>query len=220
MVLPRRVDMVDAEVTTPETAKPVKRNHSHLAVDLSRCDVACPSMRLAEACSVKIQWACSGRDAALRTSGNSTCEILSVSSTFPWLRRYLYSLPTLLWPTGYPAIEEARVVGLSCLTTCFVVTLFLGDQGHLIRIHAQAIMYDAADLPLTNADYDIWASGLRNPFRLDIFKPTGDIYIADVGHITVEVRWLAFYPHHGAMPGISFRILLACGTALLLICTV
>lgn len=68
------------------------------------------------------------------------------------------------------------------------VVLLSGDQGHLIRIHADAIMYDAANLPLTDADYDIWASGLRNPFRLDIFKPTGDIYIADVGAITVEVR--------------------------------
>ena len=68
--------------------------------------------------------------------------------------------------------------------------LISGGQGHLIRIHAEAIMYDAADLPLTDADYDIWASGLRNPFRLDVFKPTGDIYIADVGHITVEVCWL------------------------------
>eukprot|EP00752_Nemacystus_decipiens_P002207 g2098.t1 len=59
-------------------------------------------------------------------------------------------------------------------------------QGHLIRIHAEAIMYDAEDLPLTDADYDIWAKGLRNPFRLDVSKATGDIYIADVGHITVE----------------------------------
>lgn len=72
-------------------------------------------------------------------------------------------------------------------------------------------MYDAADLPLTDADYDIWASGLRNPFRLDIFKPTGDIYIADVGHITVEVRWLAFSPSHHR--DVCVRVLFADGTA-------
>lgn len=62
------------------------------------------------------------------------------------------------------------------------------NQGHLIRIHKEAIMYGSADLPLTDTDYDIWAKGLRNPFRLDTDKETGDIYIGDVGHITVEVR--------------------------------
>lgn len=87
-------------------------------------------------------------------------------------------------------MDVAHVASLFRLITCVCIGLLSGGQGHLIRIHAEAIMYDAADLPLTDADYDIWARGLRNPFRLDVFKPTGDIYIADVGHITVEVCWL------------------------------
>lgn len=49
-------------------------------------------------------------------------------------------------------------------------------------------MYDSDDLPLTDIDYDILGMGLRNPFRAAVDKLTGDIYIADVGHITVEAR--------------------------------
>lgn len=48
-------------------------------------------------------------------------------------------------------------------------------------------MYGTAKMPLTDADYDIWGKGLRNPFRLDTDKNTGDIYIGDVGDITIEV---------------------------------
>ncbi|CBJ30919.1 conserved unknown protein [Ectocarpus siliculosus] len=59
-------------------------------------------------------------------------------------------------------------------------------QGHLIRIHAEATMYDSEDLPLTELDYDVWAKGLRNPFRLDIDRQTGDIYLGDVGDSTAE----------------------------------
>ncbi|CAM9561603.1 unnamed protein product, partial [Hapterophycus canaliculatus] len=54
-------------------------------------------------------------------------------------------------------------------------------SGHLIRIHADAIMYDSDDLPLTDVNYDIWGMGLRNPFRAAVEQQTGDIYIADVG---------------------------------------
>lgn len=48
-------------------------------------------------------------------------------------------------------------------------------------------MYDSEDLPLTELDYDVWAKGLRNPFRLDIDRQTGDIYLGDVGDSTAEV---------------------------------
>ena len=65
-------------------------------------------------------------------------------------------------------------------------------QGHLIRIPPKAVMYDAKDLPLTANDYDVWAKGLRNPFRLDTDVTTGDIYIGDVGHITVEVGFAGY----------------------------
>lgn len=53
-------------------------------------------------------------------------------------------------------------------------------------------MYGAEDLPLADGDYDVWAKGLRNPFRLDTDVATGDIYIGDVGHITVEVGFPGF----------------------------
>lgn len=57
----------------------------------------------------------------------------------------------------------------------------------MIRIPKQAVLYSAQDLPLTKADYDVWGQGFRNPFRLDIDVKTGDIYIGDVGDITIEV---------------------------------
>ena len=60
----------------------------------------------------------------------------------------------------------------------------------MIRIHPEAVMYeyDSEYLPLTDADYDIWGKGLRNLFRMVEDKATGDIYMADVGQITVEVH--------------------------------
>ncbi|CAM9165518.1 unnamed protein product, partial [Sphacelaria rigidula] len=59
-------------------------------------------------------------------------------------------------------------------------------QGHLIRIPSENVLLEANDLPLTEADYEVWGKGLRNPFRLDTDETTGDIYIGDVGDITIE----------------------------------
>lgn len=49
------------------------------------------------------------------------------------------------------------------------------------------MLLEANELPLTEADYEVWGKGLRNPFRLDTDETTGDIYIGDVGDITIEV---------------------------------
>lgn len=95
---------------------------------------------------------------------------------------------------GYPSDEDGEPVDLCYLDGekqpqgYFKAQNDAFLQGHLIRIHPEAVMYehDSEYLPLTDADYDIWGKGLRNLFRMAEDKTTGDIYIADVGQITVE----------------------------------
>ena len=41
------------------------------------------------------------------------------------------------------------------------------------------------DLPGNPLD-EIWAKGLRNPFRFSFDRETGDLYIADVGQVSQE----------------------------------
>lgn len=93
-------------------------------------------------------------------------------------------------------------------------------QGHLIRIPNEALLYSAQDLPLAKADYDVWGKGLRNPFRLDTDVETGDIYIGDVGDITIEVLVVLSEECSGATvvyPTGHYtnteKLLTACGTA-------
>ena len=41
-------------------------------------------------------------------------------------------------------------------------------------------------LATAGARAEIWAYGLRNPFRIAIDRPTGDLYIGDVGQSRIE----------------------------------
>jgi glucose/arabinose dehydrogenase len=57
-----------------------------------------------------------------------------------------------------------------------------------------------ADNPLVSrpgARPEIWAYGLRNPFRIAVDRPTGDLYIGDVGQDRVEEIDVELAPRHG-----------------------
>lgn len=63
--------------------------------------------------------------------------------------------------------------------------------GKILRIDVDAAPPYAvpADNPLRatpGAAPEIWAYGLRNPFRISVDRPTGDLYIGDVGQNRVE----------------------------------
>ena len=64
--------------------------------------------------------------------------------------------------------------------------------GKIIRIDVDpehqtyAIPADNPYVGVPNADNEIWASGLRNPWRMSFDRATGDLYIADVGQGTTE----------------------------------
>jgi uncharacterized repeat protein (TIGR01451 family) len=66
-------------------------------------------------------------------------------------------------------------------------------HGKLIRIDVEAGNPTTYTIPLSNpfvstpsARGEIWALGLRNPFRSSFDRATGDFYIADVGQSTLE----------------------------------
>lgn len=88
--------------------------------------------------------------------------------------------------SGYPSEDKCYVEAVPMPQGNFKSQNSHFLQGHLIRIPNEALLYSAQDLPLAKADYDVWGKGLRNPFRLDTDVETGDIYIGDVGDITIE----------------------------------
>lgn len=66
-----------------------------------------------------------------------------------------------------------------------------GLLGKILRIDvSQGDQYEIpADNPfLSDSDYrgEIWATGLRNPWRFSFDRTTGDLYIADVGQNSIE----------------------------------
>jgi glucose/arabinose dehydrogenase len=63
--------------------------------------------------------------------------------------------------------------------------------GKILRIDVDAgtpysIPADNPFRATTGAAAEIWAYGLRNPFRISVDRPTGDLYIGDVGQNRVE----------------------------------
>ncbi len=63
--------------------------------------------------------------------------------------------------------------------------------GKILRIDVDAgnpyaLPPDNPFLATAGARAEIWAYGLRNPFRIAIDRPTGDLYIGDVGQSAVE----------------------------------
>ncbi|MGD8375543.1 MAG: PQQ-dependent sugar dehydrogenase [Acidobacteriota bacterium] len=68
-------------------------------------------------------------------------------------------------------------------------------RGKILRIDVDAVRYAIPpDNPFAGADGnldEIWAYGLRNPFRFSIDAGTGDLYIGDVGQYDrEEVDWV------------------------------
>lgn len=66
---------------------------------------------------------------------------------------------------------------------------------------------DPGNNPLSvNTDISqlIIAHGLRNPFRMEIDQQTGNLYIGDVGQVTIEEYSEYVYPSVGALPLVNF----------------
>jgi hypothetical protein len=51
------------------------------------------------------------------------------------------------------------------------------------------------------APTEVWASGMRNPYRWSFDRQTGDVYVGDVGGINEEVDYLPAAGFHGANLG-------------------
>jgi hypothetical protein len=51
------------------------------------------------------------------------------------------------------------------------------------------------------APTEVWASGMRNPYRWSFDRQTGDVYVGDVGGINEEVDYLPAVSFHGANLG-------------------
>jgi glucose/arabinose dehydrogenase len=77
--------------------------------------------------------------------------------------------------------------------------------GKVLRINVDSLPYTIpADNPFVNqagARPEIWAIGLRNPWRFTFDRLTGDLYIADVGQDTYEE--IDFQPA-GAKGGLNY----------------
>jgi glucose/arabinose dehydrogenase len=74
--------------------------------------------------------------------------------------------------------------------------------GKLLRVDVDsaapyAVPPDNPFLATPGARGEIWAFGLRNPFRIAVDRPTGDLYIGDVGQSRVEEIDVAIAPRRG-----------------------
>ena len=74
--------------------------------------------------------------------------------------------------------------------------------GKILRIDVDAgspysLPADNPFLGAAGARGEIWAFGLRNPFKIAVDRPTGDLYIGDVGQNRVEEIDVALAPRRG-----------------------
>lgn len=79
-------------------------------------------------------------------------------------------------------------------------------RGKVVRLDVNAVA--ASDKPslyrwldaATTVESDVWASGLRNPWRITFDPMTNDLFIADVGY----TRWEEVSLAPGGQPGLNF----------------